>query len=499
MSSGVVKSASGKTDIPAVRTKIVLTSAAAAKGLVVGAGSFTVTDPGTYFLDIELNAFGPAGDRGFLLELYNETTAAIVTSERSTAPRQDYGEDLWFGWQFDVTNTAHVYSFYITPDSAGIGYTGRAIVLDLVNIRAELRQLSSNGSLFGDARDGSIAFDGVAWRDGDGVLLTTVAGKWTVDGSDLVLLRNFQFQNVTVANGGELISGRDGLTELFHHRVLGTMTVANGGIVRAGISRANNDDDTVSAAALVAAADGPDSPTASPIWRIYAGMAGNPGHGGVAVANSDGDARTEPTSLTLAAANLTPRGILGTIPGAAPVATTAAAAAVPADMSFIPSVATPLLPGLNGYAGGAGALDLGGAQVGSASGAGGEGGRGGGAMRWDVYNLVIVAGGVMHADSEGGSNGYDGIAIDNAGDIAGGGGGGAGGGGGMVLCFVRSATLAGVVWAPGTAVAPLLRAAGAAGGAAGAGYEFNGVARPAADGVVGTAGSAGVVGIGRLI
>jgi hypothetical protein len=498
MSSGVVKSASGKTDIPAVQTKIVLGSAAAAKGLTVSAGSFTVTDPGTYFLDVELNAFAPAGDRGFLLELYNETLAAVVVSERSTAPRQDYGEDLWFGWQFIVADVTHVYSFYITPDSAGIGYAGRAIVLDRVNIRGELRQLSSNGSLFGDGRDGSIAFDGVAWRDGDGALLTTVARKWLVNGVTLTLLRNFRFQNVTVGNGGTLLSGRDGLTELFHHRVLGTMTVAAGGIVRAGLSKPNNDNDTASAAGLIGAAAGPDSPAASPMWRIYAGMPGNPGHGGVAVANNTALADAEPTSLTLGAASLTPRGILGTIPGAVPTPSTIAAAAVPADMNFIPSPITPLLPGLNGFAGGAGALDLGGARTASISGVGGAGGRGGGGMRWDVYSLVLIAGSVMHADAEAGGTGGDAVATDLAGDIAGGGGGGAGGGGGMVLCFVRSATLAGVAWTPGAAVAPLIRANGGAAGVAGLGYEFDDVLRPAADGVVGTAGSAGIVGIGRL-
>lgn len=498
MSSGVVKSASGKTDIPPVRTKIPLTSAAVAKGLSVAGGNFVVTDPGTYFLNVELNAFSPSGDRGFLLEVYDETGAVIVASQRQTAPRQDYGEDLWFGLQFDVTDVTHEHAFYITPDSQGAGFSGRAVVLDRQNLRAELCQYSSSGSMFGDGRDGSIAYNGVAWLDGDGAALATVAGKWNVNGATLTLLRNFRFVDVTVGNGGVLQSGRDGQAEVFHHRVNGTMTVANGATVRAGLSRPNNDGDTTSSPGRITSADGSNSPANSPIWRIFAGMPGNPGHGGIAVVNNTALASTETTALTLSAAALTPRGILGSIPFGVPT-TNAAAAAVPASMSFIPSPVTPLLPGLNGFAGGAGALDLGGLRVDSISGVGGAGGRGGGAMRWDVYALVIPAGGVMHADAEAGTAGGPGVATDNAGDIAGGGGGGAGGGGGMVLCFVRTATLGGVAWTPETAVAPYLRAAGGAGEVGGLGYEFDDVLRPAADGVAGTAGSAGVVGIGRLV
>ena len=152
-----------------------------------------------------------------------------------------------------------------------------------------------------------------------------------------------------------------------------------------------------------------------------------------------------------------------------------------------------MLPGSHATGGGGGALTLGGAQTASKGGAGGAGGRGGGAMRWDVNELVIQEGAEMSCDGENGTDGDDGIATDNAGDIAGGGAGGGGGGGGTLLVGVHKATLGGVIWTPGDGYWRFIHANGGLAGAKGDGYEFDDVARAASDGGTGAQGSRGLM------
>jgi hypothetical protein len=502
MSYGVMKSGSSTVRIPLARTKIALTSLENYQGLTLAGGSVSFADLGTYFFEVQINVVGNNQDMPFRLELYNETLAALVQSRDGVAPQQGLPSDLWYGFNFDVTNVLHTYSFYLTP-LASAAPTNNAVSLIGQNLRVLVTQLSRSGeSVYGDGSDGDIIYDTVdgRWEDGAGVALATVAGKWTVAGVLLTLRRNFQFGSVTVANGATLQSGLNESNEYFHHKVKNRMQVNNGGLVRAGYSGLIVQNGRNGGAQQIAAAVGNDGVLSA----AYAGalalatplsyvMGAGGGLGGDAAVNIGGIS-VNFRDPAVAFVGYGPLLQAFDISGVAPVA-------VPDTRPTNLGLNAPLLPGIHGAGGGGGGMDLGGARTASLGGAGGAGGQGGGAMRWDIYDLVVIFGGEFEADGAAGAAGADGVATDVAGDISGGGGGGGGGSGGTIILGFHAATFGGNPWdrnllAP--AYAGYVHCEFGAAGAGGLGYEFDDVLRAAADGAVGVAANRGPVVLGIL-
>ncbi len=502
MSYGVMKSGSATVRIPLARTKIALTSLENYQGLTLAGGSVSFADIGTYFLEVQINVVGNNQDMPFRLEVYNETLGAIAQFREGVAPQQGLPSDLWYGFNFDVTNRLHTYSFYVTP-LASAAPRNNAVTLIGQNLRVLATQLSRSGeSVYGDGSDGDIVYDTIdaRWEDGAGVPLATVAGKWTVAGALLTLRRNFQFGAVTIQNGGTLQSGLDEANEYLHHKVKNTMQVDGGATVRAGyagpivLNGENGGAQQIAGAvgnnAILAVAYAGALALATPVSHAI-GAGG--GLGGDAAVNIGGISINF-RDPAVAFVGYGPLLQAFDISGVAPVA-------VPDTRPTNLGLTASLLPGIHGAGGGGGGLDLGGARVASLGGAGGAGGRGGGAMRWDVYNLVMPVGGEFDADGEDGAVGAIGVATDVAGDIAGGGGGGGGGSGGTIIIGFHTASFGGNPWDRNVLAityAAYVHCEFGAAGAGGLGYEFNDVLRPAADGAAGVAGNRGPVVLGIL-
>jgi len=502
MSYGVAKASATTTRIPLARTKIPLLTLENYQGLSLAGGNISFADRGTYFLEVQINALGVAGDVPFRLELYNETLATAVQTRDGVAPQQPLPSDLCYGFNFDVASSLYQFAFYITPLES-YALPQDCMVLINQNLRVMSMQEDRSGeSQYGDGSDGDIVYDSGdgQWEDGDGNPLATVAGKWTVAGAVLTLRRNFQFNSVTVENGGTLQSGLDEGNEYLHHKVKNTMQVDAGGLVRAGyagllyITGRNGGFQQVAAAAgnnsILEVAHNVNQALAVPL-SYAVGACG--GRGGSAVVNAGGvslEFRDVGTGF-VGFGPLLP--LFGT--QAAPPST------VPDTRPNNLGINAALLPGIHGSGGGGGGMDLGGVRVASLGGGGGAGGRAGGAMRWDIYNLTVAAGGEFEADGENGGDGDDGVATDNAGDIAGGGGGGGGGSGGTIILAFHAATFGGNPWDRNLLAityAGYVHCEFGTGGAAGLGYEFDDVLRPAADGEAGADGNRGPVVLGIL-
>lgn len=371
----------------------------------------------------------------------------------------------------------------------GVGSPSKATILaDAAAAATAADTALLKAMYFGDGSDGAILYSlaNTRWEDGSGNALASVGGKWTVSGTDLTLLRNFNFTNVTFMTVAHIISGTDGNQDHFTHRVSGTLTPFSGATIRASFVASSLTTSRAGAAEKTTAGAG-TAATAASVGGVKAGRSGGAAAGGGDGTNAGGSGSRDTNN---AASGTTPSNFISTVANSAtPAGGTGAGTNGTASVASTLTASfwgCPMFPGQAGIGGGGGALKVaGGTNVG---GAGGAGGLGGGVMTWFIYTLDDVAGFVMHCDGQAGSNGAKGVATNAGGDISGGGGGGSGAGGGTLRVGHKGARTG----------AGTFRSAGGLGGTGGAGEEHNAVPRASSNGGNGADGTAGVVVVEKI-
>lgn len=336
-------------------------------------------------------------------------------------------------------------------------------------------------SIFGDGRDGSIAYSvaNSRWEDGNGNALSN-GTKWTgVSTTTLVILKECLFQNVTIPSGATLQLGADGGYGLAMLHISGTLTL-NGSITAGtygviGSASAPNGGAAKSTAGVGNAA-------AIVLSYLKHGMHGAGGGGGGDGTNAGGSRSVIAGIATQAsiANSLTTQG------SSASAGTTAAGVdgLVPTEMSsIVTQFDSPwmFLGSACGIGGSGGALKQAGGS--NKGGAGGTGGAGKLPIRIRVNRLITAASAVINNAGGNGTAGEDGVASNASGDISGGGGGGGGGAGGAI----------GIEYDTWTDSGATISAAGGTGAAGGLGKEYNNVNRATSNGGAGAKGTDGII------
>ena len=146
MSYGVLKGALGPNRYVRARTKLPVSSLETASNLVVAGNNFQIQDSGVHFIDLLLNISSYQGNTPYTIELYDETDTVVVQSYQAVAYPQA-AQDQWFGFNWNVTDPTHQYSFYLTPDADNYSRTANyGLLLTDLNLRAEVKSAASGGT-----------------------------------------------------------------------------------------------------------------------------------------------------------------------------------------------------------------------------------------------------------------------------------------------------------------------------------------------------------------